>query len=108
MPLHLPPITRGLSALLFAIMCSFSAHSQDVLTYHNNNSRTGFDNKETVLTLANVNSTTFGKLFVVPSDGLVDAQPLYISNVTISGVAHNLLIVASEHGTVYAYDADTG
>src|SRR5438270_5156813 len=108
MPLH-QPRHRSLSALLLlTILCALPVHSQDVLTYHNNNSRTGFDNKETVLTLANVNSTTFGKLFVVPSDGLVDAQPLYISNVAISGVAHNLLIVASEHGTVYAYDADTG
>ena len=76
MPLH-QPRHRSLSALLLlTILCALPVHSQDVLTYHNNNSRTGFDNKETVLTLANVNSTTFGKLFVVPSDGLVDAQPL--------------------------------
>ena len=89
-------------------MCALSAHSQDVLTYHNNNARTGFASKETALTLANVNSTTFGKLFVVPADGLVDAEPLYLSKVSISGVTHNLLIVATEHGIVYAYDADTG
>ena len=76
--------------------------------YRNNNSRTGLDSKETTLTLTNVNSSTFGKLFVVPADGLVDAQPLYVSAVTISGVTHNLLIVATEHDSVYAYDADTG
>lgn len=109
MPLHQPPFTRGLSVLFFAIIiCSFPVHSQDVLTYHNNNARTGFDNKESILTLANVNSTAFGKLFVVPADGLVDAEPLYVSSVSISGVSHNLLIVATEHDTVYAYDADTG
>ena len=85
-----------------------TAHSQDVLTYHNNNARTGVDVKENILTLANVNSATFGKLFVVPADGLVDAQPLYLSAVSISGVTHNLLIVVTEHGTVYADDADTG
>lgn len=91
-----------------AFLLILPARAQDVLTYHNNNARTGFDNKETTLTLANVTSSTFGKLFVVPADGLVDAEPLYISNVTISGVVHNLLIVATENDTVYAYDADNG
>jgi hypothetical protein len=113
MPAHQPPVTlahfRSLTMfVLLAIFCASAAHAQDVLTYHNNNARTGFDSKETILTLANVNSTTFGKLFTVPSDGLVDAEPLYLSSVTIGGVTHNLLIVASEHDTVYAYDADTG
>lgn len=113
MPLLQPAVVRSHSRslpalLLFAIVCALPSHSQDVLTYHNNNSRNGFDNKETTLTLTNVNSTTFGKLFTVPADGLVDAEPLYLSSVSISGVTHNLLIVATEHGTVYAYDADTG
>src|SRR5579863_4935858 len=85
-----------------------SALSQDVLTYHNNNARTGLNSSETQLTLSNVNSTSFGKLFVLSVDGLVDAEPLYLSAVPISGVNHNLLIVATEHGTVYAFDADTG
>ena len=79
-----------------------------MLTYHNNNSRNGLDNKETALTLTNVNSASFGKLFTVAADGLVDAEPLYVSAVTIAGVSHNLLVVASEHGSVYGYDADTG
>ncbi len=93
-----------------AIACALAipAISQDVLTYHNTNTRDGFDNKETTLSLTNVNSATFGKLFTVPADGLVDAEPLYISSVSISGVTHNLLIVVSEHDSVYAYDADTG
>ena len=55
-----------------------------------------------------MNSTTFGKLFILPTDGLVDAQPLYLSAVTISSVSHNVVIVVSEHDTVFAYDADTG
>ncbi len=94
--------------ILALIALAATAGAQDVLTYHNNNLRTGFDNKETVLTQSNVNSATFGKLFVVPADGLVDAEPLYLSAVTIGGVTHNLLIVATEHGSMYAYDADTG
>lgn len=79
-----------------------------VLTYHNDNMRTGRNQSETALTLKNVNSNTFGKLFVLSTDGLVDAQPLYAPNLTVSGSAHNVLFVASEHGTVYAFDADSG
>ncbi len=96
--------------LLLAMVCAVASpgHSQDVLTYHNNNSRTGLDNLEPTLTLTNVNPASFGKLFIVPVDGKVDAEPLYLSAVTVSGVANNLLIVVSEHGTAYAYDADTG
>jgi PQQ-like domain len=90
---------------LAAATCAFS---QDVLTYHNNNARTGLNPSETILTLTNVNSATFGKLFVLPVDGLVDAEPLYLSQVTIQGATHNVLIVASEHDSVYAFDADTG
>jgi hypothetical protein len=79
-----------------------------VLTYHNDNLRTGRNQAETALTLTNVNSTAFGKLFVISTDGRVDAQPLHAPNVSIAGVTHNVLFVATEHGTVYGYDADTG
>jgi hypothetical protein len=96
-----------LQVALLLSMATMAA-SQDVLTYHNNNSRNGLNNAEKSLTLTNVNSAQFGKLFTVAADGLVDAEPLYLSAVTIGGVTHNLLIVVSEHGTVYAYDADTG
>src|SRR6516162_8060102 len=95
-------------ALFVALFTAIPCFTQDVLTYHNNNARTGLNNKETILTTSNVNSATFGKLFTLPADGLVDAEPLYLSAVSIGGVAHNLVIVASEHGSVYAYDADTG
>lgn len=81
---------------------------QDVLTYHNNNARTGLNPQETQLTLSNVNYTTFGLLFVLPVDGLVDAEPLYLSSLSVGGVTRNVLIVATEHDSVYAFDADTG
>jgi hypothetical protein len=104
-----PSLARSLPALLFlSILYALPALTQDVLTYHNSNSRTGYNNKETTLTFNNVNSASFGKLFVIPTDGVVDAEPLYLSAVSISGVNHNLLIVVTEHGTVYADDADTG
>jgi hypothetical protein len=80
-----------------------------VLTWHNDNQRTGRNTSETLLTLKNVNSSTFGKLFVIPTDGLVDAQPLYAPNVSISGKGtHNVLFVATENDTVYGFDADNG
>ncbi len=94
--------------LLSVLLVVRPAHSQDVLTYHNNNARTGLNNAETILTPNNVNVANFGKLFTIPADGLVDAQPLYLSAVTVAGKVHNLLIVATEHDTVYAFDADTG
>jgi len=79
-----------------------------VTTYHNDNARTGQNLNEATLTPANVNQSSFGKLFVISTDGKVDAQPLYLPNISVSGQAHNLLFVASEHGSVYAFDADTG
>ena len=81
-----------------------SSSTQDVLTYHNDNARTGQALHETTLTTANVNSAQFGRLFTIPVDGKVDAQPLYVSNVN----GHNLLIVATEHDSVFAFDADGG
>jgi outer membrane protein assembly factor BamB len=82
--------------------------SVDVATYHNDIARTGQNLSESVLTTANVGSATFGKLHSLPVDGKVDAQPLYLSQVTIGGTTHNVVYVATEHGTVYAFDADAG
>ena len=81
-------------ALLFASILP----AQDVLTYHNDLARTGLDSAETVLSPSNVNSSSFGKLFVLSVDGKVDAQPLYVSSLTIPGKgAHNVVFVATEH-----------
>jgi hypothetical protein len=85
------------------------ASGDDVLTYHNDNARTGQNLSETILTPSNVNSSSFGKLFVISVDGKVDAQPLYLSSVAIpTQGTHNVLYVATEHASVYALDADTG
>lgn len=81
----------------------------DVLTYHFDNARTGLNPTESILTLANVNQATFGKIAFYGTDSWVDAQPLYASNVPIpNNGTHNVLVVPTENDTVYGFDADSG
>ena len=82
--------------------------SKDVLTYHNDNARTGQYLVETALTPANVNTTSFGKLWFLGATAHVDAEPLYAGGVLIPGVGfRNVVIFVSEDDSVYAYDADS-
>src|SRR5438309_987557 len=95
--------------LCLAVFSPASAQTvpQGVFTYHNDLARTGQNLNETILTPGNVNSTTFGKRFADPVDGQVYAQPLYVANVAIpSQGTHNVVYVATENDTVYAFDAD--
>ena len=79
----------------------------NILTYHNDNARTGEYLNETKLTPRNVNSAAFGKVGFLPVQGLVDAEPLYVEKLLIDGTPHRVIFVATEHDLVYAFDADT-
>lgn len=97
----------GLIYLSVLIAGTFT-HAQDVVTYHNDNGRTG-QYRETILTTSNVNSSQFGLLFNTTLDGIVDAQPLYLSSVAIPGKGtHNVIYMVTENDSVYAIDADNG
>jgi len=84
------------------------AHAQDVLTGGYDLARTNADLNEISLTPATVSPGQFGRLFLLPADGQIYAQPLYRRNVTVPGQGvHNVVFIATAHNSVYAYDADT-
>ncbi len=107
-------IARGFISLALLTLASVPAMAQvNVLTYHNDIARTGQNTNETILTPANVNSSTFGKLFSFSIDGYAYAQPLYYANLTMgpgtpqAGTTHNVFFIETENDSVYAFDADT-
>jgi hypothetical protein len=120
----IPITTAANNGAIFSVVVSNSAGSitsssatltvtgtpsgTDVVTYKNDVARTGQNLTESILNPSNVNSSTFGLLRVLPVDGKVDAQPLYLSQLTVAGGRHNVVYAATENDSVFAFDADTG
>jgi hypothetical protein len=98
----------ALLSLLRPLIPSPAQAQVSVTTHHNDVGRTGQNLSETVLNTSNVNVNQFGKLFACQVDGYVYAQPLYVAQVTISSTLHNVVYVATENDSVYAFDADNG
>jgi hypothetical protein len=100
--------TGSMTSNAATLTVTAAAAGTDVVTYKYDVMRTGQNLTESALTPSNVTSATFGKLRNLMVDGLVDAQPLYLSKLTVAGATHNVVFIATEHDSVYAFDADTG
>ncbi len=79
-----------------------------VLTQHNDNTRSGWNDKETALTTSNVNVQQFGAVFTLRVDDQVYAQPLVVGHVSVGGGDRNVVYIATVNNTLYAYDGDDG
>src|SRR5689334_751152 len=112
------PATGALALALAFVGCSASPSSEElgsatqravtvsVVTNRYDNGRTGANPNESILTPSNVASASFSLLFSRPVDGQIYAQPLYVPALSIAGATHNVVYVATEHNSVYAFDAD--
>jgi hypothetical protein len=107
-PPGLLPLATPMQNAAAGIAMPYSGPPIDVTTFHYDNNRTGWNNQETDLTPATVASAKFGLLKTLKVDGRVFAQPLLVSGFVLpDGSTHNILIVATAHNSVYAFDAAT-
>jgi hypothetical protein len=113
---YAPPVTGGIHtvAVTSTLGTSQSATAMvavtdlpGVFTFHNDLARDGANTQEYALTPANVNATMFGKVFSCSVDGAIYTQPLWVPNLRIDGRSHNVVLIATEHDSLYAFDADS-
>lgn len=97
------------SLILGILAATFCWGQTPVVTWHYDNSRSGANTTEVLLTPSNVNVNSFGKLFTQPVDEIIVGHPLYLPGVTIPGAGvYNVVYVATMNDTVYAFDANSG
>ena len=110
-------LATALGSMFAVFLFSYSAVAQgqvvsqppvNVLTYHNDNQRTGLNPNETLLTTANVRMSIFGKVNLLSTKDRVRVEPLYVSSLAINGGVHNVVYVEDDSDYVYAFDADKG
>src|SRR6476469_9502148 len=113
--LYHPPAKRSVHTITAASVAQPTAKGSakvwitdypGMFTYHADRFRSGVNLQEFALTKSTIKSTTFGKVFSRSVDGQIYAQPLYVANLTIAGAKHNVVFVATEHSSVYAFEAD--
>ena len=113
--LYTPPATAGthtVTATSVAVPSSSGSASvavtdlSGVFTFHNDGARDGANTHEYALNSSTVATSTFGKLFSCPVDGAAYTQPLWVSSLNIGGGTHNVVLVATQHDSVFAFDAD--
>lgn len=110
-----PPATRGTHKITAKSVAAptvvgsatvWITNYPGMFTYHADRFRSGVNLQELALSPSNVKVSAFGKIFSRTVDGQIYAQPLYVANLTIAGAKHNVVYVATEHSSVYAFDAD--
>jgi len=101
-------LCRSVFAILSLILAPLACPAATVWTQHYDNDRTGANLSESMLNTSNVNQATFGKLFSIPVDDWVWAEPLYVPGLTVDGAVHNVLYIATMGNSIYAFDADNG
>src|SRR5271170_6878275 len=100
--------SAAILSFLFWVVSLNAQSAANTLTWHNDVARQGANRAETILTLTDVSANTFGKTGFISTDGIVDAQPLYVAGLNIGGANHNVVFIVSEHDSVYAADAASG
>jgi hypothetical protein len=99
---------RQLAQHLLEALESRRMLSVTVLTGHNDPARTGLNSNEVLLNPSNVSASSFGRKASYAVSGQIYAQPLYVSNLTINSVSHNVVFVATQHNDIYAFDVNGG